>query len=482
MKNNRFLNRPFTIFFVLALTLWRAYTAATLPLHPDEAYYWLWSRHLALSYFDHPPMIAYLIKLATFFSQAEFWVRLPALFVSVGCSFLLWFLAKDLFDRDDIAAAGVILLNVYPVTMAGSIIISPDVPAFLFWTACLWSFWRIIKTGKAAWWYVLGVMFGAALLSKYTCVLLGPALLAYLLFSEDRQWLSTVHPYLASLVALVIFSPVIIWNHAHEWVSFAFQLSHGMGGSSYKFSHIVDYIGGQLLVASPFVWFLGVWAAGVFFFRRDKRMLFLAITSLPIVLFFGYSSLKKLGEANWPAMAYVSMSIAAAAYYLEGSRLRRGLLTGAVLLSFLLSGLTLLHARFTVLPLANYFPKLAYTDATNWFWGWREIGAVLEKRPDTKIILVQSHQAAAELIYYTHETIPVCVDKERARFSQFNLWGWPKGLEGQNGVYLLHDDQDESAVQGHFTSLSLPEYLPVYRKNFLIRTYQIYSATGYLQP
>jgi 4-amino-4-deoxy-L-arabinose transferase-like glycosyltransferase len=482
MVKNRFLNKPLAISVVLALTLWRAYTAATLPLHPDEAYYWLWSRHLALSYFDHPPMIAYLIKLATLFSQAELWVRLPGLLVSVACSIFLWRLAKDLFERDDIAAASVILLNVYPVTMAGSIIISPDVPAFLFWTASLWAFWRIIKTGNAAWWYVLGVMFGMSLLSKYTCVLLGPALLAYLVFSEDRKWLTTIHPYLASVLALLVFSPVIIWNYSHEWLSFAFQLSHGIGGSTYKLSRFFDYVGGQLLVASPFIWLLGIWASGAFFFRKDKRMLFLAITSLPIVLFFGYSALKKPGEANWPAMAYVSMSIAVCAYFLDGGRVRRGIFIGAVIFAFLLSGLTLLHARFTVLPLAKYSPKLAYTDATNWFWGWREIGSVLESRPDTKIIIVQSHQAAAEIIYYTHETIPVCVDKERSRFSQFNLWGWPQGLEGQNGVYLLHDDQDESHVTGHFKTLSPAELIPIYRKNFPIRTYQLYSGTGYLHP
>jgi 4-amino-4-deoxy-L-arabinose transferase-like glycosyltransferase len=387
-----------------------------------------------------------------------------------------------LFERDDIAAASVILLNVYPVTMAGSIIMSPDVPAFLFWTASLWAFWRIVKTGNAMWWYVLGVMFGAALLSKYTCVLLGPALLAFLVFSEERKWLATAHPYLACCVALLIFSPVIIWNQSHQWVSFSFQLSHGMGGSAYKFSHLLDYIGGQLLVASPFVWLLGIWVSAIFLFRRDKRMFFLAITSLPIIIFFGYSSLKKLAEANWPSLAYVSMSIAVSAYFLDGGRLRRILVAGAVIFSFFLSGLSLLHTRFDILPLAKFSPRLAYTDATNWFWGWREIGNVLERRHDTKIIITQSHQSAAELIYYTHEHIPVCVDKERARFSQFNLWGWPQGLENKNGVYLLFDDQDEAAVTGHFQSISKPEQFPVYRKNFLIRTYQIYTGTSYLHP
>jgi hypothetical protein len=107
---------------------------------------------------------------------------------------------------------------------------------------------------------------------------------------------------------------------------------------------------------------------------------------------------------------------------------------------------------------------------------------VLENRPDTNIIITQSHQSAAELIYYTHETIPVYVDKERARFSQFNIWGWPEGLDGQKGVYVLHDDQDESAVAGHFKSISPAEQVPVDRKGFLIRTYQIYSGSGYLHP
>jgi len=163
------------------------------------------------------------------------------------------------------------------------------------------------------------------------------------------------------------------------------------------------------------------------------------------------------------------MSIAVCVYYLNGGKLRRILLAGAVLFSFLLSGLSLLHARFDIIPLAKFNPKLAYTDATNWFWGWREIGSFLENRHDTKIILVQSHQAAAELIYYTHETIPVCVDKKHARFSQFNIWGWPQGLEGKNGVYLIHDDQNEAGVPGHFQSVSPAEQFPVYRKNFLIR-------------
>jgi undecaprenyl-diphosphatase len=478
----RILNKPFAISFVLALTLWRAYTAATLPLHPDEAYYWLWSRHLALSYFDHPPMIAYFIKLATLFSQAELWVRLSGLFVSGACSIFVWLLAKDIFEREDIAAASVILLNVYPVAMAGSIIMSPDVPAFLFWTASLWAFWRIIKTNRAVWWYILGATFGAALLSKYTCVLLAPALLAYLFFTEDRKWLATAHPYMAIFISLLMFSPVLIWNYSHQWVSFAFQLSHGLGGGAYRLSRIWEYIGGQMLVASPFLWLLGMWAGAIFLFRRDKRAFFLAITSLPIVIFFGYSSLKKLAEANWPAMAYVSMSIAMCAYCLDGGRLKRSILTAAIAIALLMSSLSLLHTRFSILPLAKFSQKLAYSDATNWFWGWREIGAVLENRPDTNIIITQSHQSAAELIYYTHETIPVYVDKERARFSQFNIWGWPEGLDGQKGVYVLHDDQDESAVAGHFKSISPAEQVPVYRKGFLIRTYQIYSGSGYLHP
>ncbi len=149
-----------TVFLVGALTLWRLYLSATLQLHPDEAYYWLWSRNLDISYFDHPPMVAVFIWLTTLFSQTEVWVRLSGQLVFVLASGLLWRLAWQWSGSVAVAAGSVILLNVYPLTMLGLTVMTPDVPVFLFWALGVSLFWQILRSGQAWLWYTLGGAFG----------------------------------------------------------------------------------------------------------------------------------------------------------------------------------------------------------------------------------------------------------------------------------------------------------------------------------
>ncbi len=263
----KLLNKTTAVIFCTVLSLWRMFVNATVELHPDEAYYWLWSKHLSLSYYDHPPMIAYAIKLTTLVSASEFWVRLSGVIVSIAMSVLIWILAKELFKSVKIAAGSVMLLNAYPLTMSGSIIITPDVPAFLFWSYGIFAVWQAVRSGKAAWWYVFGAMFGLSLLSKYTAVLLFPCALLFLAMNEERGWLRRVHPYLSAAVAGVIFLPVIAWNAQHQWISFRFQMSHGLSGFE-LLGGLAEYIGGQLLVITPFAWLAGMWAVLAYFFHR----------------------------------------------------------------------------------------------------------------------------------------------------------------------------------------------------------------------
>src|SRR5690606_14759303 len=51
--------------------------AAWVPLFDDEAYYALWARDLALGYYDHPPMIAYMIRMGTsLFGETPLGIRM----------------------------------------------------------------------------------------------------------------------------------------------------------------------------------------------------------------------------------------------------------------------------------------------------------------------------------------------------------------------------------------------------------------------
>ena len=128
------------------LTLWRGFLNATLELHPDEAYYWLWSKHLSLSYYDHPGMVAYFIKLTTLISSSEFFVRLSGLAVPLILSWVMWMLAVQMFEDNSVASAAVIILNALPLMMSGALIITPDLPAFLFWSLSVYFGWQIFRT------------------------------------------------------------------------------------------------------------------------------------------------------------------------------------------------------------------------------------------------------------------------------------------------------------------------------------------------
>src|SRR5512142_2748554 len=122
---NSLLSKRAAIAIVAALAALKLYLSATLQLHPDEAYYWLWSTDLAAGYFDHPPLIAWLIRLTTLFSNQELWVRLGGILETLIVSVLAWRLSILLAADTMKAAASVITLNVLPLTLAGSVVITP---------------------------------------------------------------------------------------------------------------------------------------------------------------------------------------------------------------------------------------------------------------------------------------------------------------------------------------------------------------------
>lgn len=467
----RILTRRNAIILVCVLALWRLYLSAELQLHPDEAYYWLWSRNLDVGYFDHPPLVAFFIWLTTLFSKAELWVRLSGTVVSLIISGLIWHLSMQLFRSVKVAAGSVALFSVFPQTMLGMIVMTPDIPVLLFWSVSIYIFWQIVRTGKTWLWFVLGLTFGLALLSKYTAILMAPCLLIYLLLTDDRRWLRTIYPYLSVAIGLLCFLPVVMWNSHHEWVSFSFQLKNGLDAQGYSFDKVAEYIGGQLLVTGPVVWLLGIYAGIVWTSRRDKETLLLLATALPVILFFGLSSFKKAAGPNWPAVAYFTFCILVTQFCLAGhSRVRRSLWSVAVATSLLLSTVVTLHARFNLIPLERYSKEMAAADATNSFHGWRELGSELKKYPDRKFALTPSHQLSAEIVYYTDTDI-VAQTARMTRPSQFNLWRNPMDSGRTDGLYIWSINDFIGPDGSLFASSSRSDSFHIYRDGVPIRTY-----------
>jgi hypothetical protein len=301
---------------IIALTVLRLVAAAWTPLTFDEAYYWTWSQHLAFGYYDHPPAVAFVIRLGTLIAgDTELGVRLVSILLALPMSFVVYRTAAILFGSQRMAASATILLNVTLMAAVGTLIVTPDSPLLVASSFVLFFLAKVLETGRGVWWLAVGAAVGAALLSKYTALFFGPAILIWLVsVPKLRKWLISPWPYLGAIIAFAIFSPVIFWNADHHWVSFIKQIGRSRV-LDFRPAFLGELIPTQIAFATPFVFVLG--AMGLYaMFRRDSgvfaaRALINAIF-WTIVLYFVWHSLHARVEANWFAPVYPAFAIAAA--------------------------------------------------------------------------------------------------------------------------------------------------------------------------
>src|SRR5229473_5599580 len=305
-----------TVLTILALVVLRLVAAAYTPITFDEAYYWLWSKNLAGGYYDHPPMVALVIRLGTMIAgDTELGVRLVSILLALPMSWAVYQTAAILFGGRRLASTSAILLNVTLMAAVGTLIVTPDAPLLVASSFVLFFLAKVLETGRGVWWLAVGAAVGAALLSKYTALFFGPAVLIWLVtVPKLRRWLISPWPYLGGLASLAIFSPVILWNADRHWVSFIKQIGRARI-DDFKPAFIGELIPTQIVFATPLVFILG--ALGLYALLRRHagasaaRMLINAMF-WTIVAYFIWHSLHARVEANWFAPVYPAFAIAAA--------------------------------------------------------------------------------------------------------------------------------------------------------------------------
>ncbi|MBP6058227.1 MAG: glycosyltransferase family 39 protein [Nitrosomonas sp.] len=257
--------RTAAIGIVLFVILLRLVYFGLAQLIPDEAYYWQYAQHMDLSFYDHPPMVAWLIWLGTaILGHNEFGVRIGALFCGLVTMGYLYALAQNLYDKST-AMRTLLLLAILPLGFGSGLLMTPDAPLVAAWAATLYYMERALVAGQRTAWLGMGVAFGLGLLSKYSLGLLGIAALVFVIIDPTaRRWMKRPHPYLAALLAVLLFSPVIIWNYQNAWVSFAFQ-SNRVLADSYQFS--VHYLIAHIIILLTPVGFV---AAAIALFSIKK--------------------------------------------------------------------------------------------------------------------------------------------------------------------------------------------------------------------
>jgi len=289
-------------------TLLRLVVGAIVPLFPDETYYWDWSRTLASGYFDHPPIIALLIRAGTaIFGDTALGVRFFPILAGTGAALGLMQSAR-VMAGDDAANLATRVFVCLPLATVGLVLATPDAPMLC---AAAWTMYAVIRALRPGdiprsldWWVLAGICAGLAMASKYTAVLL-PAALALAFVSHPRlqNKFGEPGPWLAVLVASLVMAPVLWWNAAHDWVSFRFQLGHGFGdpkgGALGLVNRELELIAGQIGLVSPILIY--------FLVRAIKRSmdptpdgvrLALGVVSACCLVFFLFSATRRSVEPN----------------------------------------------------------------------------------------------------------------------------------------------------------------------------------------
>lgn len=509
-----------TAFLVISTALRLCQLRATL-LVPDEAYYWDWSRHHALGYYDQGPFIAYLIRATvSLFGLNEFGVRIGVLLSSLGTLLLAHGLAVRRFSP----MAGfltVLFLGLTPLMEVGSIIATYDPPLVFFWTLTVVLLERALfgdsARGRYGAWLLAGIAAGFGFLSKHTMLVAAPCLMLFLALSgQHRSLLRRKEPYIAFGIMLLMYSGVFWWNAHHHWWTFGhllFLTNKAQTASSWL-RHLGDFVGSQVLLVGP-VLFIGIIAGSTPLRQwlqyakagpenghesaktsRCTFRLFLFCMGWPVFGLFLLLAFKAKVQGNWAAFAWITpvilwsgMLSERADQSIPGAR-RVGwtaLVTSAV-------GL--------LLTLVMVFPAIAYragvrlkpdTDLTNQSIGWNQVAArvqqVRQEMTNTAggtrsvFIVGSGYQYCAILAFYLPDHPDTYDMFLHYRLDMYAAYvDGLKGKLGQDAIFINEGKAEDSDLRRVFTEVRWDPPMQIYRHPYYrgpIRTIYIARCRGY---
>jgi len=479
---------PAVLTLVLAMVAARYWVVVHSDFETDEPYYWLWSHGLAWGYFDHPPMIAYFIRLGTlFFGDTVLGIRSMAILAMVAASGLVYFLTLILFDDRRLGVLALLWFSIMPHTAFFSIITFPDTPAILFWTVSCVALAMVWRSGRGGWWYVVGVATGLLLLSKYTGMFLIFGIVAWLVLSvEMRPWLKRREPYIAGLIALVLFCPVILWNAHHGWVSFIKQFGRAFDHSAVGgLDNVAAFVGIQAAFVSPLVFVFVIAGLIVALVRglrqQEANWLLLALTSAPMLIYFMAHAFSAEVLPQWPSAAYAAGIVAAVAAFappentVEPRSFVRHCFNVApwVALVFTLILLT----QMTIRP----FAVAAANDPLSRFAGWADLAAktrVVAEAQQADYIVTNEQGLDGALTFYLRD-ITVFQASESIRYESLPAVDQAL-LRRTTGIYIsLAPVGDLAMLKSHYDSVELISTIWRTRGDDPIEPYYIYRLKGY---
>ena len=388
--------------------------AGLTELQDDEAYYWVYSHYLDWGYFDHPPMIAVLIKMGYAIFPNELGVRLFPLLLNI----LSLAIIERLIDKKNSLLFYSIALSIAVIQLMGFVAV-PDIPLIFFTALFFLCYKKFINNYTLVNSFLLGISVALLLYSKYHAVLI----VLFVLLSNIKLF-TKYQTYIAGAVALLLFTPHLWWQYQHDWMSLRYHLFES-NVNAYKLSFTTDYIIGQLLLPGPIAGFILLPAA---FLYKPKNEIERALrfTMIGIYSFFLLSSFRGKVEGNWTSPVLVSLMVLSHQYLRDRVRLQK--------IVFRLLPITLLLVLFArIIMITDVLPVKAIKERYHSWKSWPVI--MKEKTKGLPIVFSNSYQRASKYWFYSGQ-ITYSQNLYRGRRNNFNFWPIEDSILGKP-VYLL---------------------------------------------
>jgi hypothetical protein len=391
------------------------------PLHNDEAYYWMYSKYPAWGYYDHPPMIAAMIKAGYTLLTNELGVRLFIVLSQIAALCILWrLLDKEKKQNEKNVLILALLIAALPVMNIYGFFASPDSPLLLFAALFLLFYKRFLLQESWLNTFALGITTAGLVYSKYH-----GAVMILLIILSNLKLLKTPKFYIASLTALFLFIPHILWQISNDFPSLKYQLTVRAAG--FDFNNIPEYLFNQLLIHNPLI--LPVMLFVIFrtkisdTFERGLKYIIAGF-----FIFFFAASFRYHVEPQWTTLITFPMII----LFFNHADFKSGKVVYLRKAAMFIIPL-FLFARFALmidfLPV-SFLKKEFHNNKPR----MKEIQKLAETRP---VVFTNAYQDPSLYTFYTGNFAHSLNNKDY-RKTQFDLWPFEEQIHGKEIFYVPH--------------------------------------------
>lgn len=446
---------------IAIVTLVRFWMSGAIELIGDEAYYWLWSKHLAAGYFSKPPGVAWAIALGTsILGDTERGVRLVAVACSALTGWGLYRLGREVASPR-VGLAALALALVTPLFWAGSLLMTIDSLSVCAWVWAANTLWAVDRRPTTLRWIGLGAAIGLGLLAKPTLLAFFASIAIWMFLKhEARGWVRAPGFWLMVVIALAALAPPLWWNAQHNWITFDHLKERGAldKGWSISLGSFLSFVGGQAGVAGPWLLIGFLLALAIPGLRKRvpvEATRFLMALWLPLFAFYAIFALNKPGQPNWPAPAWIGALVFTVAawqsFLADRPRARGAVRAGYALLAVVA---ILIHAAI----LFWHFPAEGNRDPFERVRGHRDLGrqiAALRAETGAAFVIGSHYQTAALLTWYDPERIPAFTVPQRPPRNQFDLWPSYRALHapGVDALFVARGRHIPDALRAEFESV-----------------------------